>query len=154
MSVSREEIIQAKDKSIGHLKNILGDDAETVIAGARYGFISGLLRDTLKKPRVEKATTSDKIDRVLVHRIWGIPIFLGIMYGMFQFVFTLSGPLMELIDAGFSNLAGMAEGISPDWWSSLLGNGIISGVGSVISFVPPANGPIITRPSMVSPRQN
>ena len=135
--MSREEIIRAKDKSISHLRSILGDEAETVIAGERYGFISGLLKDTLKKPRVEKATTSDKIDRVLVHRIWGIPIFLGIMYGMFQFIFTLSGPLMGLIDTGFGNLAGMAEGVSPAWWGSLLGNGIISGVGSVLSFVPP-----------------
>ena len=135
--MSREEIIRAKDKSIGHLRGILGDEAETVIAGERYGFIGGLLKDTLKKPRVEKATTSDKIDRVLVHRIWGIPIFLGIMYGMFQFIFTLSGPLMGLIDTGFGNLAGMAEGISPAWWGSLLGDGIIGGVGSVLSFVPP-----------------
>ena len=135
--MSREEIIRAKDKSISHLRSILGDEAETVIAGERYGFISGLLKDTLKKPRVEKATTSDKIDQVLVHRIWGIPIFLGIMYGMFQFIFTLSGPLMGLIDTGFGNLAGMAEGVSPAWWGSLLSDGIIGGVGSVLSFVPP-----------------
>lgn len=119
------------------MRGILGDEAETVIAGERYGFISGLLKDTLKKPRVEKATTSDKIDRVLVHRIWGIPIFLGIMYGMFQFIFTLSGPLMGLIDTGFGNLAGMTEGVSPAWWGSLLSDGIIGGVGSVLSFVPP-----------------
>jgi len=135
--MSREEIIRAKDKSIGHLRSILGDEAETVIAGERYGFISGLLKDILRKPRVEKVTTSDKIDQVLVHRIWGIPIFLGIMYGMFQFIFTLSVPLMRLIDTGFSNLAGMAEGVSPAWWGSLLSNGIIGGVGSVLSFVPP-----------------
>ena len=135
--MSREEIIRAKDKSIGHLRGILGDEAETVIAGERYGFISGLLKDILRKPRVEKVTTSDKIDQVLVHRIWGIPIFLGIMYGMFQFIFTLSVPLMRLIDTGFSNLAGMAEGVSPAWWGSLLSNGIIGGVGSVLSFVPP-----------------
>ena len=135
--MSREEIIRAKDKSIGHLRGILGDEAETIIAGERYGFIGGLLKDTLKKPRVEKATTSDKIDRVLVHRIWGIPIFLGIMYGMFQFIFTLSGPLMGLIDTGFDNLAGMAEGVSPAWWGSVLSDGIIGGVGSVLIFVPP-----------------
>jgi len=135
--MSREEIIRAKDKSISHLRSILGDEAETVIAGERYGFISGLLKDILRKPRVEKVTASDKIDQVLVHRIWGIPIFLGIMYGMFQFIFTLSVPLMRLIDTGFGNLAGMAEGVSPAWWGSLLSNGIIGGVGSVLSFIPP-----------------
>jgi hypothetical protein len=49
--MSREEIIRAKDKSIGHLRGILGDEAETVFAGERYCFISGLLKYTLKKQR-------------------------------------------------------------------------------------------------------
>ena len=135
--MNREDILRAKDKSLHHLRGILGDDAETVIAGERYGFISGLLRDILKKPEIEQATTSDKIDRVLVHRIWGIPIFLGIIYGMFQFIFTVSVPLMGVIETGFSRLAGMAQDISPAWWGSLLSEGIIGGVGSVLSFIPP-----------------
>ena len=135
--MSHEDIIRAKNKSLAHLKHILGDDSETVIAGERYGFIGGLLKDTLKKPAVEKVTTSDKIDRVLVHHVWGIPIFLGIMYGMFQFVFTASAPLMDLIDGGFGNLAEMAAEVSPAWWGSLLSDGIIGGVGSVLIFVPP-----------------
>ena len=91
--MSREEIIRAKDKSIGHLRGILGDEAETVIAGERYGFISGLLKDILKKPRVEKVTASDKIDQVLVHRIWGIPIFLG---AMSEILIDIGSPLHSL----------------------------------------------------------
>lgn len=134
--MSREDIIQAKNKSINHLRGIFGGGAEAAIAGERYGFISGLLKDILKKPPTEKFTTSDKIDRVLVHRVWGIPIFLGIMYGVFQFVFTASAPLMDLIDAGFGSLAEMVAGVSPAWWGSLLSNGIIGGVGSVLIFVP------------------
>ncbi len=134
--MSREEIIQAKDKSLAHLRGIFGGDSETVIAGERYGFISGLLRDALKKPLAEEATTSDKIDRVLVHRVWGIPIFLGIMYGVFQFVFNAAAPLADLIRLGFGRLAEMAAGVSPAWWGSLLSDGIIGGVGSVLSFVP------------------
>jgi len=135
--LSREEIIQAKDKSVAHLRRIFGDEAETVIAAERYGFIGGLLKDTLRKPAVEKVTTSDKIDRVLVNRWAGIPIFLGIMYGVFQFVFRLSAPLSALIDGGFGYLAGIAAGVSPSWAGSLLADGIISGVGSVLVFVPP-----------------
>jgi len=132
-----EDVIQAKDKSISHLKRIFGGDTETVIAGERYGFIGGLLKDTLKKPAIEKVTTSDKADRVLVHRVWGIPIFLGIMYGVFQFIFTASAPLMDLIDAGFGNAIERVAEVSPAWWGSLLGDGIIGGVGSVLIFVPP-----------------
>jgi len=108
-----------------------------VIAEERYGFISGLLKDVLKKPPVERFTLSDNIDKVVVNRWLGIPIFLALMYGMFQFVFTLSGPLMDWIDAGFGWLGGYASGISPDWLGSLLANGIIGGVGSVLAFIPP-----------------
>ena len=134
--MSREEIIRAKDRSLAHLKHILGDNSETVIAAERYGFIGGLLKDTLKKPAIEKATTSDKIDRVMVNRWAGIPIFLGIMYGVFQFVFNAAAPLTDLINAGFSYLAGMAAGVSPAWAGSLLSDGIIAGVGSVLAFIP------------------
>ena len=134
--MSRDEIIQARDRSLAHLKGIFGDASETVIAEKRYGFIDGLLKDTLKKPATEKVTTSHKIDRVLLHRIWGIPVFLGIMYGVFQFVFSAAAPLTGLIKAGLSQLAETAAGVSPAWWGSLLGDGIIGGVGSVLSFVP------------------
>jgi len=135
--MSRDEILRAKDKSISHLKAVFGDDAETVIADARYGFISGLLKDVLKKPPVEQLTLSDKIDKVVVNRWLGIPLFLAIMYGMFQFVFTLSAPFMNWIDGFFGWLGGYASGVSPEWLGSLLVDGIISGVGSVLVFIPP-----------------
>ena len=134
--MSRDEIIQAIDRSRAHLRGIFGDDSETVIAEKRYGFIDGLLKDVLTKPATEKVTTSHKIDQVLLHRIWGIPIFLGIMYGLFQFVFNAAAPLTDLIKAGLSQLAETAAGASPAWWGSLLSEGIIGGVGSVLSFVP------------------
>ena len=135
--MSREEILRAKDKGIAHLRSIFGNDAETVIAEGRYGFISGLLKDVLKKPPIERLTLSDKIDKVVVNRWLGIPLFLVLMYGMFQFVFTLSVPFMNWIDQFFGWLGGYASGVSPDWLGSLLTNGIIGGVGSVLSFIPP-----------------
>ena len=135
--MSREEILRAKDRSIAHLRGILGDDTETVIAERRYGFISGLLKDVLKKPPIERITPSDKIDKVVLNRWLGIPLFLALMYGMFQFVFTLSVPFMDWIDGFFGWLGGYASGISPDWLGSLLANGIIGGVGSVLTFIPP-----------------
>ncbi len=112
--MSREEILQAKDRSIAHLRSILGDDAETIIAERRYGFISGLLKDVLKKPPIERITLSDNIDKVVINRWLGIPLFLALMYGMFQFVFTLSVPFMDWIDQFFGWLAGYASGVSPD----------------------------------------
>ena len=135
--MSREEILQAKDKIIAHLRGILGDDAETIIAERRYGFISGLLKDVLKKPPIERLTLSDNIDKVVVNRWLGIPLFLALLYGVFQFVFTLSGPFMDWIDQFFGWLGGYASGVSPDWLGSLLADGIIGGLGSVLIFIPP-----------------
>jgi len=132
-----QEILKAREESISHLKSIYGDDAETVIADARYGFISGLLKDVLKKPPVERLTLSDRIDKVIVNRWLGIPLFLAIMYGVFQFVFTLSAPFMDWIDQFFGWLGGYASGISPDWLASLLADGVIGGLGSVLIFIPP-----------------
>jgi len=134
--MSREEILQAKDKKVAHLRSIFGDDAETVIAEERYGFISGLLKETLKKPSVEPVTTSDKIDRVLLNRGLGIPIFLALMFGVFQFVFTASVPIMNWIGSGFGWLAEQASTIG-GWPGSFLADGIISGVGTVLTFIPP-----------------
>jgi ferrous iron transport protein B len=135
--MSRDEILQAKDRATSHLKAVFGDDAETVIADARYGFISGLLKDVLRKPPVERVILSDSIDRLVVNRWLGIPLFLAIMYGVFQFVFTLSEPLMGWIETFFGWLSGYAAGISPEWLGSLLGDGIIGGMGSVLVFIPP-----------------
>jgi ferrous iron transport protein B len=119
------------------LRTLYGDDAETVIADARYGFISGLVKDVVKKPPVERVSLSDKIDRFVVSRWLGIPLFFGLMYGAFHFVFTLSAPLMDWVERFFGWLGGHALALSPGWLASLLADGIIGGVGSVLVFVPP-----------------
>jgi len=134
--LDRDQILQTKDESLAHLRKVYGDEAETVIADARYGFISGLIKDVLRKPVIDRITLSDRIDKVVLNRWLGIPIFLALLYGLFQFTFTLSGPFMGWIDKLFGWLAGFAEGISPSWLSSLIADGIIGGVGSVLVFVP------------------
>lgn len=135
--MNREEILKVKDKSLAHLRAVLGDDAETIIADARYGFISGLLKDVLKKPPVERLTISDSIDRIVINRWLGIPLFLATMYGVFQFVFSLSAPLMDWTEGLFGWLGGYASGVSPEWLGSLLADGILGGVGAVLVFIPP-----------------
>jgi len=134
--LASEEVLRAKDESLAHLRRVYGDEAETIIADARYGFISGLMKDVLKKPPVERITLSDRIDDVMLNRWLGIPLFLAILYGLFQLAFTVSVPLMDWVDEGFGWLAGLASGISPAWLSSFIADGIIGGVGSVLVFVP------------------
>jgi ferrous iron transport protein B len=134
--VDSETVLRTRDESLEHLRKVHGDDAATLIADARYGFISGLVKDVLTRPDVEKVTATDRIDRVLLHRWLGIPVFLAILYGVFQFTFTVSAPLIDLINAGIERLAGFAEGISPAWLGSLIGQGVIDGVGAVLAFIP------------------
>ncbi len=135
--MSNEAILKLREEAAEKIKSVYGSDADMVIADARYGFISGLLKDVLKKPPIERVSLSDKIDKIIVNRWLGIPIFLGLMYLVFQFVFTVSVPFMDWIDAFFGWLGGYAANISPDWLGSLVADGIIGGVGSVLVFVPP-----------------
>ena len=134
--MDNEPIIRAKDESLAHLRKVHGDDAEILIADARYGFISGLIKDVLKKPAIEKETATDRIDRLVLNRWLGIPLFLAILFGVFQFTFVVSAPLINLISAGFGWLAAQFSGISPPWLNSLIVGGILNGVGAVLSFVP------------------
>ena len=94
------EIIKAKDRSLEHLRKIHGDDAETMIADARYGFISGLIKDVLAKPAAARVTMTDRIDRLMLNRWLGIPLFLVILFGVFQFTFAVSTPLIDWIGRG------------------------------------------------------
>lgn len=131
-----ETVLRTRDESLEHLRKVHGDDAGTLIADARYGFISGLVKEVLTRPDVEKVTATDRIDRILLHRWLGIPIFLAILYGVFQFTFAVSGPLIGLINSGFGRLAQMTGGISPAWLGSLAGHGVIDGLGAVLAFIP------------------
>ncbi|HIP97005.1 MAG TPA: ferrous iron transport protein B, partial [Anaerolineae bacterium] len=91
------EILRQASSSIAHLRDVYGDEAETVIADRRYGFISGVAKRVVRKPAVERLTTSDKIDRIVTNRVLGIPIFLGVMWLVFQFV-ACSGPYSDWVD--------------------------------------------------------
>jgi ferrous iron transport protein B len=134
--LSGNEILKAKDKSLGHLRKIHGDDVETMIADARYGFISGLMKDVLEKPAVARVTITDRIDRLMLNRWLGIPLFLVILFGVFQFTFAVSAPLIDWISRGMDWLAEQAALASPAWLGSLLSEGIIGGVGAVLVFIP------------------
>ena len=123
-----------KSESIGKLMN---EDLETLITDARYGFIRGALKETLKKGKVKIDERTYKIDHVLTHKYFGIPIFIFFMWLMFQATFTLGSFPMTWIENGISLLAAfvgkiMQEGMLKD----LIIDGIIGGVGGVIVFLP------------------
>lgn len=131
-----EKVLKAKDSSLAQLARVYRNAAGIVIADARYSFISGLMKDVLKKPPSSKMTISDKIDRVVLNNWLGIPIFAAILFGLFQLTFSVSLPLINWINGIFNRLSDVASGITPNWLGSLVADGIIGGVGTVVSFVP------------------
>ncbi|MBN2396997.1 MAG: ferrous iron transport protein B, partial [Deltaproteobacteria bacterium] len=128
------------EKSAQRIEKMLGESPETAIAGARYGFISGACQEAVRSTIEIRHTISDRIDAVVTNRLLGIPLFLGLMYLVFQLTFTLGNPPMGWIEGLFGWLGGVIKG----WWpagsesllKSLLIDGIIGGVGGVLVFLP------------------
>ncbi len=133
-----EEILSQVEKSTQHLKGIFGDDPEAIIADRRYGFISGACSEAIQRGYEVRHTISDQIDTILLNKVFGLPIFLIIMWIVFKFTFTLSGPLMGWIERGQEwlgqSVSHMLSGYSII--QSLVVDGIIGGVGNVIVFLP------------------
>lgn len=131
------QIMNEVKKVDNHLYDIFNEDGEEIIANARYAFIDGLVKEAVSKPDVEKPSITDKIDNIVTNRILGIPIFLIILYLMFQIVFSVGAPFQELIQQGFDFIGFQIEAwLGDSFLSSFLVDGIIGGVGGVITFVP------------------
>ena len=136
-SSQKSAIMTETDKVAGHLHTIFNEGAEEVVANARYAFIGGLMAEAVKKPAVEKETTTDKIDKIVTNRILSIPIFLVIMYAMFQFTYTIGAPFQDLIDQAFGMLGEwVGTFIANEYLASFICDGIIGGVGGVLTFLP------------------
>lgn len=132
------EILSQAEKSTRHLQSIFGDTPDSIIADRRYGFISGACSEAVKRSYEVRHTVSDRIDKVLINRILGLPIFLGLMWLVFRFTFKFSEPLMGWIETGQEWLGNLLGGMLPEGSAiqSLVIDGIIGGVGSVLIFVP------------------
>jgi ferrous iron transport protein B len=137
-----EQIIGAAQRSVEHLKSMLGDDVDMLTADHRYGFINGVVRQTLQRPLVDRLTLTDQIDNVVTHKWLGLPIFFAVMYIIFRLVIDVSSPFLDWTDSivtgpisnWLSSLLNLM--LIPSWIRSLLVDGIVAGVGGVLVFVP------------------
>ncbi len=119
------------------INTIFGDDSETVIADAKYGFITGALKETYQRAAIQKQSHSDKIDRWLTHPLLGMPIFAIFMFLVFYATFKLGAYPMSWIEASIGKLGALSRSVIPEGMlQDLICNGIIDGVGSVIVFLP------------------
>ncbi|UQZ89312.1 ferrous iron transport protein B [Deltaproteobacteria bacterium Smac51] len=126
-----------KAKLAGHLRTTVDDELEGVMTDRRYGFISGLRRIVVNQTRQDTREISDTIDKVLLNRLFAPFFFLAVIYGLYQFTFWASEPVVGWLEAFFEFLgetveSGMSEGLLKD----LLLEGIIGGVGGVVGFAP------------------
>lgn len=137
------ELLATAKKSIAHLKKIYGDDVDVIIADHRYGWINGLVRKAVKWTHPERLTKSDKIDRIVTHRLLGTPIFLIAMWVVFKLTADVSAPYLDWVDGVIGgpitnwivSILGVL-GLDGSWVEGLFVDGIIAGVGGVLVFVP------------------
>jgi len=113
------------------------DDIEEVINRQHSAFSAGLTAEVLSLSNVKNRNLTQKIDTILIHKLLGLPIFIFLMWGLFQLTFTLGQVPMDWIEGSFGWLGEMIGGsISNEALKSLIVDGIIAGVGSVIMFLP------------------
>ena len=132
-----KEIMAIRNKETLRIRKVMNEDSEQAITDAKYGFITGALKETFTDNHLEKEQTTRVIDSIVTHRIWGYPIFFLFLYIMFEGTFVLGDYPMQGIEWLVDQLGNlirnnMAEGPLKD----LLIDGIIGGVGGVIVFLP------------------
>lgn len=131
------KILEVRDHEEQRLLKALNEESEQAITDAKYGFISGALKETFVNNHQDTEYTTRVIDSIVTHRIWGYPIFFLFMYLMFQGTFVLGDYPMQAIEWLVETVGNlirqhMAEGPLKD----MLVDGIIGGVGGVIVFLP------------------
>ena len=115
-----------------------GMTAKEVIAQARQGFVHGALEETLTHAKNDTGhSLADKIDRVLTSKWLGLPVLMLVLWGIFECTFTLGSYPQEWIAMGVELLADWLRGLMPVvWWSSLIVDGVVMGIGAVLAFLP------------------
>jgi ferrous iron transport protein B len=128
----REELHKARQR----LANS-GCPVASVEARCRYAWIRQAIAGCIQRPAQRPVTWTDRLDRILTHRLWGTLFFMLVMFLVFQAIYTGARPLMKAIDAGKDWLGGfVADILPPGPFTSLLVEGVIGGVGAVVVFLP------------------
>jgi ferrous iron transport protein B len=125
------------NEEMDRLEDYFREDIVSLIASARYGFIEGALKETYKPAVRQQKTVTQRIDRYMTGKLLGYPIFILLMWLMFEATFFLGNYPVQWIEAGVDLLGGLVNSIIPDGIiNDLIVDGIIGGVGGVIVFLP------------------
>lgn len=133
-----EELIRVANHERAILQQEYGLSAKEVIALARSGFVHGALEETLTHAKNDTGhSLADKLDKVLTNKWLGLPVLMVVLYVVFECTFTLGAYPQEWIAMGVDALADWLRGVmSIVWWSSLLIDGVVMGIGAVLAFLP------------------
>ncbi len=120
-----------------------GEECDILIPSARYSFIADITQGVVNKTGMVSETLSDRIDRIVLNRVLGIPIFLLAMYLMFLFVINVGGAFIDFFDIfagalfvdGFKEVLGSLH--SPQWLTTILADGLGGGIQTMATFIPP-----------------
>lgn len=131
-------VLQVAGESQGRLEKQFAEDCEVIIGEQRYAYIHGAIKETVSLPGHSTGIDfTEKIDRIVLNRFLGIPIFLGIMFVIYQMTFALGNPLSDVISIFFTRMSLFLTRVLPDGpLQELLTNGVINGVGGVLTFLP------------------
>lgn len=106
-------------------------------ARVRFTWLRQMLAGCIRRPSQRPTSWTDRIDRLLTHRVWGTIFFLVVMFFLFQAIYSWAGPLMDLVDHGVSTVGDRIAELLPEGvLQSLLVDGVVAGVGSVLVFLP------------------
>lgn len=132
-----ERILKVQKNEIRNLRLSLNEESDTALTNAKYGFISGALKESFIDNHLEKQQVTKVLDSIVTHRIWGFPIFFLFMWIMFQATFSLGQYPMDLIESLVQMIGHFIHNtMSPGPLKDMLADGIVGGVGGVIVFLP------------------
>lgn len=136
------QVIALARQGAEYVSSMLGDDFDLLTADRRYGYINGVVRQSLHRPFIDRITLTDRIDDIVTHKWLGLPVFFTVMYIVFRLVIDVSSPFLDWTDSVINGpiaswLRLLLDLVSaPAWTRSLVVDGIVAGVGGVLVFVP------------------
>ncbi|MGD9366086.1 MAG: Fe(2+) transporter permease subunit FeoB [Desulfobacteraceae bacterium] len=143
VTMASREALKTCDEHQKKIEAMLEEETDILLADSRYGLISWLIRETVKRGNRIGKTISDKIDGIVLNRALGIPIFLLAMYMMFMVTINVGGAFIDFFDifAGTIFVDGFGELLaamgSPEWLDAVLAGGIGGGIQTIATFIPP-----------------
>jgi ferrous iron transport protein B len=143
VKLASKKLIELTKQQQEYVSRMLGNDTDIAIADDRYGFIHGLVKDVTRKSFSGRKNITDIIDSVVLNRILGVPIFLGVMYLVFCVTINLGSIFIDFFDILFGTI--FVDGLSyilssisvPDLLTTILADGIGGGLQTVATFIPP-----------------